>query len=106
MYGKKCVRSLVRPESSGYFLFYFQLSDASFACIVVGGYCRIFQEIEYVIPAFDKPFAKLPETVLLMKKSGLQQSVKSVKPWFLLYDIIRAGVPFMYRFTQQVCHVP
>ena len=58
MYGKESVCSIVRPESAGHFLLYLQFSDSSLARIVVGWNCGIFQEVEYVIPAFCESLAK------------------------------------------------
>lgn len=47
----------IRSEASGYFLLDFEFPDSAFGAVVVGWYCRILKEVEYVIPTSDySPF--------------------------------------------------
>lgn len=50
----ECVGSEVRTEASRVLEFYLQFPYAAFRSIVVWRYCRVFEEVENIIPTFEQ----------------------------------------------------
>ena len=58
---EESICSFIGPEGARVLHFDLDLSDASFTCIVVGRYRRVFKKVEYVVSALDETFPELSE---------------------------------------------
>lgn len=99
MYCEEGVRSNVRSKGAGYLLFDLQFPYPPFAA-VVGGYQRIFEEVEDVVPDFYESLPQSFEVILQMRQILCKQFAQSVKPRSLADNLFRSDIPLMDSLTQ------
>ena len=95
----------IRSEASGYFLLDFELPDSAFGAVVVGWYCLILKEVEYVIPTSDYPPFHLIELIAHIVKVLFEQLIKPRQPTVFRDYLISFLIPQMDGFPQQCLHI-
>ena len=71
----------VGTKASGVLELDFEFPDSALGGIVVWRYCRIPQEVEYVVAAFEQTVLECSELFIQFGQILVDESVKSFEPW-------------------------
>ena len=95
------IGSSVRTEATGYFLFDLEFAYSPLGAVVVRRYCRVFKEVEDVVPTFYYSPFQLVELFSQIVEILFEQVIKPDEPTLFRDYLCRFLVPQMDCLTQK-----